>query len=507
MRLRYRLSITLAHFFILVFSWLFLILVSCQAEVIEDTSPYSSENRFDNTIVFDGELEVSDFVWKSLNYYYYWQEEVPLLADSKAENEEAYYQFILQNKDPEKLFESLIHEDDRFSWIQDDYRELENSIQGIIASNGVEFGLLYACQSCRQLIGFVKYIIEGSDASTKDIRRGDLFSGVNGTQLTVENYRELLFSDNLNYTLNMISIRNGVITSNGKEVALQKEENFAVNPIQMSKVMETSSGKVGYLMYNQFVADKSSLLNQIFVDFKNEGISDLIIDLRYNGGGSIQNCVYLASMITGQFPGQIFVKEEWNLKMSNYLSSEFGKESFVERFISKLPSGESLNSLSLDRVYVLTSSETASASELLINGLRSFIEVIQIGEKTVGKNVGSITVYDYINKSQTKNPNHTYALQPIVLKIANNDGFADYSDGLEPNFTIQERIDDFGTLGDPEELLLSTALSIIRGDTIVSPQKKSFLFQRRVQDPLLLNRQRMHVDKKINLGKLDEYFK
>ena len=343
MRLRYRLSITLSHFFTLVFSWLFLILVSCQAEVIEDTSPYSSENRFDNTIVFDGELEVSDFVWKSLNYYYYWQEEVPLLADSKAENEEAYYQFILQNKDPEKLFESLTHEDDRFSWIQDDYRELENSIQGIIASNGVEFGLLYACQSCRQLIGFVKYIIEGSDASTKDIRRGDLFSGVNGTQLTVENYRELLFSDNLNYTLNMISIRNGVITSNGKEVALQKEENFAVNPIQMSKVMETSSGKVGYLMYNQFVADKSSLLNQIFVDFKNEGISDLIIDLRYNGGGSIQNCVDLASMITGQFPGQIFVKEEWNLKMSNYLSSEFGKESFVERFISKLPSGESLN--------------------------------------------------------------------------------------------------------------------------------------------------------------------
>ena len=81
MRLRYRLSITLAHFFILVFSWLFLILVSCQAEVIEDTSPYSSENQFDNSIVFDGELEVSDFVWKSLNYYYYWQEEVPLLAE------------------------------------------------------------------------------------------------------------------------------------------------------------------------------------------------------------------------------------------------------------------------------------------------------------------------------------------------------------------------------------------------------------------------------------------
>ena len=67
-------------------------------------------------------------------------------------------------------------------------------------------------------------------------------------------------------------------------------------------------------MYNQFVADKSNELNKIFADFKAEGISDLIIDLRYNGGGSIKNCVELASMITGQFTNEIFAEEQWNNK-------------------------------------------------------------------------------------------------------------------------------------------------------------------------------------------------
>ena len=76
----------------------------------------------------------------------------------------------------------------------------------------------------------------------------------------------------------------------------------------------------------------------------------------------------------------------------------------------------------MSKVYFITSQSTASASELLINGLKPYIDVIQIGDVTLGKNVGSITLYDYIdNNSLTKNPNHNYAMQPIVLKIANSD--------------------------------------------------------------------------------------
>lgn len=503
MRLYYKSLIALSHFYILIFCVLTLQLVGCNSEIENNLPVRATIDLLDPIIDLEGDLEISDFIWKSLNQYYYWQDDILMLSDSISEEEKLYAEYISKNENAKVFFNDLIHPEDKFSFLQDNYRDLENLIQGIEASNGVEFGLLFACQTCRQLIGYVKYILEGSNASTKDIKRGDLFTGVNGIQLTVDNYNELLFGDNLAYTLNMVLLNNGVIINNGKEVKLLKEEKFQFNPIQVAKTLDTSMGKVGYLMYNQFVPDKSSLLNQIFGEFKSEGILDLILDLRYNGGGSVKNCVALGSMITGQFPSQVFVQEEWNLKMSNYLSVQFGKESFKERFISSLPNGEIINSLSLRRIFILTSSESASASELLINGLSSFIDVIHIGERTVGKNVGSITVYDYIDDEQTKNPDHTVALQPIVLKIANNDGYSDYSDGLEPDFNVKEKIDDFGVLGDTRESLLSYAISIITESQISSTLKESSIPLIKVQDPLMMRRQGMFVDKKINLKELN----
>ena len=138
-----------------------------------------------------------------------------------------------------------------------------------------------------------------------------------------------------------------------------------------------------------------------------------------------------------------------------------------------MDSEESINSLSFDRVYVLTTNESASASELLINSLSSYIDVIHIGEQTTGKNVGSITVYDYIDNDGTKNPDHKYAMQPIVLKIANKDGFADYADGLEPDTNINEDIQNLGTLGEINEPLLASAINLISGSAKLSKPKPS----------------------------------
>jgi len=165
------------------------VLEEVQVQVTETTN----QDTDDTAISLEGELQISDFVWEGLNQYYYWQEEVPNLADSKTSDEKAYAQFISDNSDPDTFFDSLLHENDRFSWIQDDYEELENLLQGIYASNGVEFGLTLACSNCDEVVGYVKYILEGSDAVGKNIQRGDFFSGVNGITLTRNNYRELLF--------------------------------------------------------------------------------------------------------------------------------------------------------------------------------------------------------------------------------------------------------------------------------------------------------------------------
>ena len=489
---------------VLILLVVFSLLVSCSSSDIgyrEEIPPATNLDTDDVAINLEGELQISDFVWKGLNQYYYWQEEVPALSDDKKNDVKAYAQYINQNPEPEEFFESLKHENDRFSWIQDDYVELENTLQGVYATNGVEFGLLRACQNCNEIVGFVKYILEDSDAEGKNIQRGDLFTGVNGTVLTVDNYRNLLFGEELTYSLNMAEVNDGTLVNNEVVVELTKIENFETNPLQISSIIPYSSGEteytgnIGYLMYNQFVLDKSDELNAVFGEFKAEGITDLVLDLRYNGGGNVRNCVELASMITGQFNNEIFAQEQWNSKLDAYIREEFGEERLVDRFVGFLSDGEAINSLNLNRVFIITTSESASASELLINGLASYIEVIQVGEQTVGKNVASITLYDYIDNDGTRNPDHTYAMQPIVLKIANNDGFADYDNGLEPNKLVEENIRDLGVLGSPDETLFEAVLSVLSGTEKLSSKSSSYSKSLLIKDPLTEQRQRMFVDK------------
>ena len=485
--------------------YLFLVLilpfVHCSKDLATDAN-----NEFDRNFDTDdlatnleGDLQISDFVWKGLNEFYYWQDQVSELSDEKLIDEKEYADYIKNNSNPDLFFESLKHSDDRFSWIQDNYVELENNLQGVFATNGVEFGLLYACENCNEVLGFVKYIYKGSNADGKNIKRGDFFNGVNGTILNDSNYMSLLFGESLNYTLNMASIENGKVISNGINVELTKEENFETNPIQINKTFDIQNGvQVGYLMYNQFVANKSANLNDVFAEFRNKNINNLIVDLRYNGGGSVKNCVELASMITGQFESGVFAQEQWNSKLISYLEKRFGSESLINRFVDTLSNGSPINSLKLDRVYVITSSESASASELLINGLSSYIEVIQIGERTVGKNVGSITVYDYIDNEKTKNPDHTYAMQPIVLKIANSDGYADYTEGLQPDRLIEEDIANLGMLGNIGEPLLKSTLNLISGTKKGIFKKPKLNKEFLIIDPLMLKRQKMIIEKNIN---------
>jgi C-terminal processing protease CtpA/Prc len=156
-----------------------------------------------------------------------------------------------------------------------------------------------------------------------------------------------------------------------------------------------------------------------------------------------------------------------------------------------------INSLELNRVFVITTSETASASELLINGLAPYIEVIHVGEQTVGKNVGSITVYDYIDTEQTINPNHNYAMQPIVFKIENSEGFVDYSSGLEPNYLIKESLENMGILGNEEEPMLKIVLGIINGTQKLDIFDKSLDSPKMIHfdNPMLFKKQKMYTNK------------
>ncbi|NJS16782.1 MAG: hypothetical protein HC787_07750 [Nostocaceae cyanobacterium CSU_2_110] len=130
-----------------------------------------------------------------------------------------------------------------------------------------------------------------------------------------------------------------------------------------------------------FFSNYESELNQAITNLKNQNITHFVLDLRYNSGGSIATATRLASMITGQFNGQLFSKNIWSPKVEPQLDSEDKNNNFT----NTLGNGSGLTSLNLNKVYVLTTRSSASASELVLNGLKPYINVVQIGSKTAGK--------------------------------------------------------------------------------------------------------------------------
>lgn len=441
-------------------------------------------------------LEINNFIWKGLNIYYLWQADVPNLSDNRFANPTEFNTFLKGYPEPEKLFDALRVDKtiDRFSWIVSDYLELEGQLQGTTNNNGVDFGLYLKPGSTTEVFGWVRYIIPNSDASTKNIQRGDLFYAVNGTPLTKTNYQTLLLGSNLNYTLNLADLNGGAITPNSKSVDLTKTV-LTENPILLNTVIEIGSHKIGYLMYNGFYANFDTQLNDAFGTLKTQAITDLVLDLRYNGGGSVQTATRLASMITGQFTDQIFAKQQWNSKIQAYFDAN-NPDALKNIFTDKIGTTP-INSLNLSKIYILTSKSTASASELVINGLKPHIEVVQIGDITTGKNVGSVTLYDSPNFDKIKrNPNHRYAMQPIVLKIVNSVGFGDYFNGLVPTVEIKENLSNLDVLGSTSEPLLSAAIAKITGVAKLKKQTPGIEFYY-FQDSKSMNgiQNQMYIDK------------
>ncbi|SFU55747.1 Peptidase family S41 [Pustulibacterium marinum] len=448
----------------------------------------SCDDRDDNISTYTSSAEVEDFIWKGMNFWYFWQADVADLADDRFSSNTEYNNFITSFDSPSSLFYNICNQHsviygsssaiDRFSYITSDYTELVNSLGGTYTTNGVEYGLAQFSDN-EEVFGFVKYIMPGSDADGKNIQRGDIFTGVNGTQITLDNYADLLSSDATSYTLNMAEIVDeasvtdynpprAAIEENGVSVLLN-EEAYTENPVYLTTTFEIGGHTIGYLIYNAFTANFDTELNQAFGELQAAGVTDLVIDLRYNSGGSVNTSKLMSSMITGQFTGELYLKQRWNDKIQDQLSDEQ-----ISRYFTDTNSdGNSLNTLGLSSVYFLTTGSTASASELVINALDPYIQVYQIGDYTRGKNEFSITLVDdpnnsYVYSSSREdqiNPNNSYAMQPLVGRNENADGFYEYADtGLEPDTYQLEDLTNMGTLGDSSEPLLAEAIAQITGD-------------------------------------------
>ncbi len=401
---------------------------------------------------------VNSWILENMKEAYYWTDKIPTSPNKALE--------------PDPFFKSLLNKpDDRFSWIQENYQELLKTLQGVNKEAGYEFALYYSDNTQVNVMAQVLYVKKQSPAELAGLKRGDLIDQINGTQLAVSNYQTLLQQISETHTItyrpyNFVSNTTGA----AKTISLTTVE-YAENPNYLDKVITVNNRKIGYFVYTLFSTGPTSTSTQyntemdaVFERFKSAGITDLVVDLRFNSGGAETATVNLASLIgKGVDNTKVFAKRQYNANVTQQILNDpdLGSSFLSTKFTNK--SQNVGNLLRNNRVYILTGPRTASASELLINGLRPFMDVYLIGSKTLGKNVGSVSIYEQ------NNPKNTWGMQPIVVKSFNSLDQSNYGNGFTPNQTDADNGAQL-PLGDTSERLLSLAISHITSSGRVAPQ-------------------------------------
>jgi C-terminal processing protease CtpA/Prc len=406
--------------------------------------PIASCDDNNDTNDASGTLKINTFIHDHMDYYYYWNEEMPNIDYKKEADSEDYFYKLLKNPD------------DRWSFITDDIAGLENYFKGIFKSPGYSIQAYFLDQSTsNQVIIIVEYVYRNSPASEAGLKRGDIFYKINGEVLTNDNFQELLSLDSKVITLGQITAADEIIELE-PAISISSQENLVQHPILATNIIEKEGTVIGYLAYNSFIDEYDEELSEVFTQFKTAGVNELVLDLRYNSGGAVSTAQKMAGMIVpASAHGQIFIREKFNLGLS--------------RNNSNLKFDVGADNLNLDRVYILTTEGTASASEMIIYGLEPYMEVIQIGAETHGKYYASFTISD--NRDPQKRT-HNWAIQPIVIRSENANNSINYQKGLAPDVDLNDTRYN-AELGDEEEHFLAAAIEHITTGSISTAVLKS----------------------------------
>jgi carboxyl-terminal processing protease len=399
-------------------------------------------------------LILNNWIWEGMNDVYLWEAYIPDIN-------------WREESDPMAFFYKLLFEEDRNSWIVDDYDELVARFAGVEMSTGMSADPHKYTEN--QVVSFVEYVTPGSPADDSGIMRGDIIYTIDGQLLTKDNYRDLYYQTTANF--GFADWDGNDLVLNGTEISLTAIQ-LNQNPVVYDEVIDYQGQKIGYLVYTQFTTGQQgewlTELNEVLGDFKSAGVSDVVLDLRYNPGGSLDLSAYIAASlapVAAMEESAVFVNLAWNDLYNNYWAGadldNDGAVDGVESFQLRIRLPQSDLNLNLPTVYFLTTEGTASACESLMSGLYPYMNVVQIGETTYGKCYGSITYDDWEEPKR-----HNWAMQPIVIKYSNAAGFTDFVDGIAPDYQVEDNLlyaKPFGSLEDP---LLAKALEEITG---VSP--------------------------------------
>ena len=280
---------------------------------------------------------------------------------------------------------------------------------------------------------YVRHVEPLSPAATAGVTRGDQVVSIDGrtaADMIADDDFTVLSSEAAGQTIRLVLRNNGVQRTVDVSAAA-----FPLTPVLPNARVVTSTGgrKMGYVAVKDMISQADAPLASAFQSFAAQGVTELVVDLRYNGGGLVSTGRDIASYVNAaQTSGQTYASLLYNVKRAAQNNSTF-------RF------GAPANALALTRVYVLQGARTCSASEQVINALRPFVTVVPIGDITCGKPVGFLPTDDRCGE--------TYNV--VNFETVNAQGAGRYFDGFAPACTVAE---DFSQpMGGDSDPLLTTA--------------------------------------------------
>ncbi|WP_212000880.1 S41 family peptidase [Chitinophaga sp. HK235] len=396
---------------------------------------------------------INDSIFAAFKDIYLWSDVIP---DSATFKPESYTR-------PVDMFSALIKIKknntsgkalDKYSFLDDGTtsRALQ---EGMVGNVGFEVG--YQTDSTL----FVIYVYPGSPADKAGIKRGWQLTSVNGIsrfqvgQVT-DNLLNNAFSTNSAYTF--------LKPGNNSQSLTLAPANYSLNPILYANTFNFNGTKVGYIVFNNFVAlnDVKPQFDSLFNAFSQAGVTRMIMDLRYNGGGLLETAEYLANnlapananntvMYTQSFNNNVNTNQYSyifrNMRALPYYPTRYWYDIFRQESTTyKTTSFKKQGSLGLTNLSFLVTYSTVSASELLYNVLKPTMQPHLIGTTTYGKPVGFINI-----------PFGQYDMYAVCFQTFNANGEGNYFDGIAPNITVtDDYTNNWGSFNDP---MLRTALT------------------------------------------------
>ena len=435
------------------------ILAGCERKPIPEEE---EEEQAQATVLIQ---KINGFIKEAMTDVYLWYDKMPVID-------------IRYETDPKVYFDKLLYSEDRWSYITDNITAFEGSLQGVEKTYGysLAFGRFVdgTGSPTGNYFAIVEYVYPNTPASQAGFARGDLIIRLNGGNITAANYRNLLSGTSISVTKGILT-GEGIAT--GATVPLLAAE-LNLDPVLMYKVIDIDGHKIGYLVYLQFITSyNSTSLNLAMQYFKENQITDLVLDLRYNPGGFTAAAQYLTSSIAPQSVvdnSSTLVTYQWNDKYQAYWVSNNRQDQLGVNFNPAVPV-----KLGLGKVHILTGYGTASASELTICGLEPYMDVITVGDTTYGKYTASFTIKPedvYANEAAYTDFKN-WGIQPIVIRYANAQGITNFKDGFAPDFRVKDELLPALPLGDLTEPLLKKAVEDITGTIIPVPKKAVLPFE------------------------------